>query len=229
MELPLKKNILRSQLRDFPPNTADFPEGWLSHFEAQCLYTATLNLLGGSILEIGSWVGRSTCAIANGIRNNPQPPRFDVVDYGICGFDEWEMRFGDNLLGHPDAKRLIEPICFPGGVGGLLKKNLAERGLGKFVTSIFLGDIKDYLMQMKYDFIFCDATHDEEEIRKNIPIVARLLKENFILICDDIIRDDHLRLVAEMSQADECYSAKEADEYSKIAIYTKGTFNGLFG
>ena len=74
----------------------------------------------------------------------------------------------------------------------------------------------DYRSSVTYEFIFCDTTHDEVEINRNIPIIRELLNQNFIVVCDDVIRDEQCSMISRMLNADEYTILNEYDKYSKI-------------
>ena len=224
-----------SQINDaclipFPAGTPTLPSGWLNGYDAAVLYTVARKQKNeASILEVGSWVGRSSVAICYGIRDAaPLKIRYDIVDYGIAGVDEWRSRFGGNLFAHKEAKRLAEVVMFPGGTGALLKQNLVDRLLSGFVSLIVLGDFRDYETSRKYDFAFCDATHGESEIKKNIPLLRRFLKDEFVLICDDIISKEDAILTHELIGSERYYLTSASKEYSKMGIFTRGAFNAMF-
>lgn len=210
---------LQSMEQGLPP----LPQGWLTGLEAKVLYTATRTVQeDAAILEIGSWAGRSSCCIAYGVRDSGKKTRYDIVDYGIAGVDEWHERFGGNIFAYADPKQFIEVICVPGGTAAVLKQNLIDRGLAKYVSLIVLGDLADYETRTKYDFIFCDTTHGEEEIKRNIPRVSSLLKDDWILACDDIHTDVEIDLIGKLTGAEQVYMTKDVDQYAKIAVFTRG-------
>lgn len=211
-----------SKIKFLPGDVMPLPPGWLSLLEARILYTCATKV-DGNICEIGSWVGRSTCAIGYGVRDRAQPVIFDVIDFGIAGIDEYRRRFGKVPM---DNVKIMEGVFFPGGSVALLKQNLVAHGIMKFVRSIFLGDVMDYRSSVTYEFIFCDTTYDEVEINRNIPIIRELLNQNFIVVCDDVIRDEQCSMISRMLDADEYTILNEYDKYSKLLIITKGEYNG---
>ncbi len=209
-------------LLDLPAGAPPLPPGWLSNYEARILYTLAAGMPDQSrILEIGSWVGRSSCCIAYGIRDSARRSiRYDIVDFGIAGIDEWEARFGSNLFHLQDARKIAEVVMFPGGTAGLLKKNLVDRGLSSIVTSIFLGDLENLESKGQYNFVFCDAVHDLNEIEKNIPIIKSLIDEkNFVLACDDVISHEVAIKISSMIDSKYYFISHEMDNYSKLAVF----------
>lgn len=218
-----------SSLEALPFAMESLPAGWLAKLEGQILYSAAKRLAADGILEIGSWVGRSSCAIAHGVRDSQAAnTRFDIVDYGIAGVREWQRRFGLLQPNHKDTPVFLAAISSPGGIGGLLKQNLVNRELEQFVDLIVLGDILKYETRLRYGFVFCDATHGLKETQQNIPIVRPFLREEFVLICDDVIDREHLGLIAEIVQADACYITHDVDPHTKFGIFTAGRFAEMF-
>ncbi len=226
----LKNRISSAKLKALPAGIPTLPSGWLSGYDAVVLYSATLEVGdGGSILEVGSWVGRSSCCIAYGVRDaSPLQIRYDIVDYGITGSSEWEERFGTSFFTETNISELSRVIMHPGGTVALLKQNLVDRDLARHVRLIVLGDIRDLETTRRYDFVFCDATHGEAEIRKNIPLIATLMTPDAILICDDIVNDGDAAIVSEIWGAEAYHLTAETGEYSKMGVFTRGRFTDLF-
>jgi predicted O-methyltransferase YrrM len=227
----LKAQINGSCVLSLPLGIPALPGGWLSSFDASVLFTAARRMVPGStILEVGSWIGRSSCAIAYGLQEGAgSSVRYDIIDYGIAGAEEWSSRFGSNIFHERDAEHFCEVVMFPGGTGALLKKNLVDRRLNKFVNLIVLGDVKNWNSMELYDFVFCDATHGPEEIKKNIPVLHKYLKDDYILICDDIVTTDDAELVAELTGATRYYLTSESESYCKMGIFTRGSYGAAFG
>jgi predicted O-methyltransferase YrrM len=218
-----------SSLAALPFDMESLPAGWLAKLECQILYSAAKRTAADGILEVGSWIGRSSCAIAYGVRDSQAAnTRFDIVDYGIAGVDEWQRRLGPLPTNDKNAQVYLDAISAPGGIGGLLKQNLVRRKLEQFVDLIVLGDILKYETQTRYGFVFCDATHGLEETRRNIPFVRSLLREEFVLICDDVIDSKHLGLINEIVQADACYTTHAVDSHTKFGVFTAGRFAEMF-
>src|ERR1043165_174958 len=84
------------------PSIEPLPAGWMSAFDLQVLYNVAINARP-PFLEIGPWIGRSTSAICAGIRDCGIPKTFDLVDFGICGVEDYKARFGYVPdFAHPD-------------------------------------------------------------------------------------------------------------------------------
>lgn len=219
-----------SGLRPLPNFPWALPQGWLNRLEATILYNAAVETKGASILEVGSWIGRSSCVIAAGVRDSGfSPTRYDIVDFGITGSNEWLSRFsGSSPFLHRDADKLCRVIYAPGGTGAVLKQNLVDRDLAQYVNLIILGDLADYMTSKKYSFVFCDCTHDMREIERNIPLIASLLESDAILICDDIINRDQAEAVVRLGKLETASLTNTIDRHSKFGIFGRGKFHNLF-
>lgn len=162
------------------------PEGFINLFECYDLYKLGKKI-PGPFLEIGPWVGRSTACIAQGIKKSGKNKEFHTVDIGFSSEKEWEEFFGSTLK-QKNSKvrnRYLKHIIREGGSIQSLIENLKNRRLDKFVT-VHEGNFRDIAFGKKFNLIFCDATHDLQEIEINIPPIKNLLSEKGVLVCDDI-------------------------------------------
>jgi|GEM_PF-2179998 len=162
------------------------PEGFINLFECYNLYKLGKKI-PGPFLEIGPWVGRSTACIAQGIKKSGRNKEFHTVDIGFSSEKEWEEFFGSSLKQKiPKVRnRYLKHIMREGGSIQSLIENLKNRRLDKFVT-VHEGNFRDIAFGKKFNLIFCDATHDLQEIKMNIPPIKKLLSERGVLVCDDI-------------------------------------------
>ena len=119
----------------------------------------------GLIIEIGSWTGRSTCALANAVH----PRVVHAVDTW-CGspgeissslaaerdvFQQWQHNVADNTDGNVIAHRM---------------------GWREYVPQI------DQPIAM----VFIDAEHTEVEVRENIEAVLALVQPGGVICGDDV-------------------------------------------
>jgi hypothetical protein len=170
--------------------------GWMTFREQRALY-ALARFSPGPILEIGSWLGRSTVCIGRGIVDSDKKKEFltcelapTMANYrylpgNMVGFfypPESEMNMGNAPaeLFENDIKPFVS---HPRGILGQLKDNLAASNVTE-VVSIFIGDFRNTPVR-RYNFLFSDAMHSEAEISRNAPDLCRFLGQGSILACHD--------------------------------------------
>lgn len=178
-----------------------FPNGWMSATDLRVLYNAALGARG-DVLEVGPWLGRSTTALAAGLRDRAQGGSpsvcFDTIDFGITSAAEWQARFGQPLSTTKDKGRAIEAVCHPGGTIAVLISNLKTNELLQEVTNIVRGDLMTCPIARDYSLIFCDAVHDEAESRRHLPRLAELARPGAVFVLDDVVTRQHAELVADI-------------------------------
>jgi Methyltransferase domain len=187
------------------PSIEPLPAGWMNEFDLQVLYNVALQARP-PFLEIGPWIGRSTSAICAGIRDSGIPKTFDLVDFGICGVEDYKERFGYVPdFEHPDHVRgeLGPSITAPGGTLAVLIENLRLNGMLKFTTSICRGDWIECPHGRKYGFVFIDAVHNENEARRHVPKLKEFLLPHAIVVVDDVNEQDFARRICALLGAKE--------------------------
>jgi len=168
-----------------PFNLESLPKGWFSKGQVNILYQL-VTACPGRILEIGPWIGRSTAVICEAISQKENKVEFHTVDYGISSEEEWRQRFGSELRRKPNAHLYLPHINQEGGSIASLERNLEERGFRDLVH-VHRGDFHDHDLGGEFSLIFCDATHNINEIETNVPaLLSKLDPDNGILACDDI-------------------------------------------
>ena len=163
--------------------------GWFSQKEAELLY-----LLGfmsrGRVLEIGHFLGRSTSAICQGIRDSGRSVEFNSYDIGIASEEEL-LAFYTKLYNDLEWKDYPRDIynewvyAKKASVTELAKANLAKYNLDKHVN-LHKGDFSE-LDHTRYDLIFCDAMHDAHEIKHNLPLLLGVSQSICTLAFHDMI------------------------------------------
>lgn len=189
-------DLLRDKLDPLPVELSFFPEGWMTPLELQVLYNFA-KYSSGDFLEIGTWIGRSTTAIALGRRDAvASAGKFDAVDFGFVSLGD----FCDALhvgMEYASTDEIARPILTMGGTTAHLLENLRKRGVLKYVTSVVRGNSTEVPLRDSYDVIFCDATHSEFEIDVTGPVLARVARPGTWLICDDLHLHDNLVVALE--------------------------------
>lgn len=194
------KNPLMRQVgktRFYRPQDHETIRGWMTPGERQTLYSLARHM-PGPITEIGPWVGLSTVAIAQGIRDSAQTKKFVTHDLGLT--TENFRPIGDKIgMFLPDSEAplgtcsveeyntgILPVLESPGGQIGMLRGNLEKFSVSDLVE-IRIGDFKKKTPATSA-FVFCDALHDMTEVETNGPALVPYLKSGSILACHDIGR-----------------------------------------
>jgi hypothetical protein len=202
------------------PSIEPLPAGWMSEFDLQVLYNVALRATP-PFLEIGPWIGRSTSAICAGIRDSGAPKTFDLVDFGICGVEDYKQRFGYVPdFDHPDHVRgdLGPSITAPGGTLAVLIENLRLNGMLKFTTSICRADWIECPHGRKYGFVFIDAVHNEDEARRHLPKLKEFLLPDAIVVVDDVTAQDFARHICGLVGASKFKLTSSMDRSGKLMV-----------
>lgn len=233
MARPLKLMTMgQDWLRPMPFAVDSLPQGWLNAFDARVLYSIAA-ATRGPLLEIGSWIGRSSCAMAYGLRDavtaGAALARYDIIDFGITGMGEFRERYIDfDPLRGPFAEEHLRALYYPGGCVGYLKQNLVDRDLARYVNHLIFGSLASYETTVRYDAAFCDATHSPHEIAANVPKLAGLLNaEHFLLACDDVVDAEAAAQIQAFVDADgAALTCRDGDD-NKMLVMTRGAYTRL--
>lgn len=147
--------------------TAQFHEDWFS--DGMCGILADLAFetfgLDGDIVEIGSWEGKSTIALANAM----YPQNIYAVDTwkGSPGEISWELAKERNVF-----------LRFRENIDTATKGNvtIAKMGWRHF--------FHEYGQPLK--FVFIDAEHSYKEVRENIELVLPRMVPGGVICGDDV-------------------------------------------
>ena len=130
--------------------------GW---FDFEKLYKAAVEQIepkeGTVFVEIGAWFGRSTCYMAECIRESGKNIKFDVVD-------TWE--------GTQNSKHLTDP--YGGCVYDVFIDNMTTAGVIDYITPV---KTTSHQAAERYDnetldFVFIDGDHSYDIVRKDIEL-----------------------------------------------------------
>lgn len=149
----------------------DSVEGWTSARELEYLWGLAVDLekrgVQGELLEIGSYKGRSACALG-------QAGELDCVDT-FCG---------------GDAAAAVGCLTErPFGIEDFLK-NVKEMGVS---PKAYVGKSEDLLGlwakegTRRYRLIFVDGSHDYEDVKKDLRLAWELLSRGGALVADDFV------------------------------------------
>jgi predicted O-methyltransferase YrrM len=144
-----------------------FTENWFD--EPSCHALAELarstEYLRGDIVEVGSWEGRSTIALANA-----------VYPHTVHAVDTWQGSPGEISADLAAERDVLAQ--FHTNVAAMTKGNVEP----------FVGDWRDYFAEHRQPikFMFVDACHTYDEVKDNIEAALPLLVSGGVLCGDDV-------------------------------------------
>lgn len=146
--------------------------GWFGYEQ---LYWQVVNTLpaGSTLVEVGSYVGRSTCFLAESCR---------ILD------KQMEIYAVDTWRGSPEHED--ETMEFTNGTGLLrpvFEKNLEEAGVLDIITPMEMTSLEaaEKFEDDSLDFVLIDANHDYEPVLADITAWYPKLKPRRIMAGDD--------------------------------------------
>lgn len=151
----------------------DIP-GWFTANEARLLFTAVALRQPRTVLEIGTFLGRSTATIALAIREGAFVCDFTSVDFDVADEASFQRQM-PTTHGHPSIMPRECHIAFSEGLStsAYAKRKLQQHGIDHLVRLVS-GDFHQVAIG-PYDLVFADCLHDAEEIRRNGPGILPLL------------------------------------------------------
>jgi hypothetical protein len=213
-----KHGLQESMLLPLPAPQMEFPDGWTSQLELRSLYNLAVRC-PGPVLEVGPWIGRSTTAICLGLKDRSQPRvAFDTIDFGHTGVDEWTKAFGGLPTEHAKAVRFLGPLETPGGSLAVLIAKLRANKLLNQVTTIVRGDFLEMPLARTYSLIFCDTTHNEEEVRRNVPKLASHANSGAVMVFDDVMDNNFADIICGYLPPSRRVLLQEYHQYSKYLL-----------
>lgn len=150
-------------------------DGW---FDFEKLYSKIAESCSNqdTLIEIGSWCGKSACFMAESLKQYNKLPRFYCIDTfeGSCN--------------EPEHTNYIENI---GGSNQLLAKflnNIKQAKVSKYVHTLRMTSEEASLLfdDEEASFIFIDASHDYDSVNKDIQLWRPKIKKGGILAGHDI-------------------------------------------
>lgn len=159
--------------------------GFFSNIESRALYILSV-ITDGPILEIGHFLGKSTACICEALYDSQKLRTFNSYDIGFSTLEEFKDFYNGlykRELGNPEG---YDELVFSKNMTTtqIASENLKQHSLDKFVNLITGNFIE--LDKNKYDLIFCDALHDIEEIKINLPHLIERSRNNCIWAFHDM-------------------------------------------
>ena len=127
------------------------------HFNFEFLYEEVINRFqsGSIFVEIGAYLGKSTCFLAEKIISSGKDIKFNVID---------------NWVGHPSDIGLTEEIKKLGDIYAIFLNNMTKAGVINKLN-IIKGDSAgsaNMFQEKGVDFVFIDAAHDYVSVQNDI-------------------------------------------------------------
>lgn len=131
--------------------------GWLTEAEGQKLQELAA---GKTVLELGSYCGRSTCAMAR------TAARIVAVDWGFgdegAGFGPTTLQFLSTLLSSGlDPSRVVIPM------------------IGR------IEDVVPFLRPASFDLVFIDSAHDAKAVQRDTAFALAMLRRPGVIAWHD--------------------------------------------
>lgn len=139
-------------------------DGWFTKSEAEALFKSVLGAPGtGDVVEIGSWKGRSTIAMALALKSLGARARLYAID----------PHTGLPDVSHPEARRQV------GSTLGEFRRNLERAGVAGRVA-VMVAVSSEAVPQLasrgvRARLAFVDGSHDERSVREDLGLVLPLL------------------------------------------------------
>lgn len=149
---------------------------------------------GMNIVEIGAFLGQSTSYLAQLIKNKNLKLTFNVVDH-------WKLSDGLERLPENMDRDIFKQFC----------ENIKDCGVRDIITILKKDSVeasKDF-QDKSLDFVFIDASHDYENVKKDINAWLPKIKPGGIISGDDY----HPTWSGVVAAVDESFGAQVKKDY----------------
>jgi hypothetical protein len=144
------------------------------HFNFEFLYDEVVNKFdsGSTFVEIGAYLGKSTCYMAEKIILSGKDIKFNVID---------------NWSGHPSDIALAEEIKKFGDIYSIFLQNMRMARVAHKLNVIRAdsSESADLFLGSSLDFVFIDAAHDYNSVKRDITAWLPKMKSRSILAGHD--------------------------------------------
>lgn len=147
-------------------------DGWLSQNEASLLYDLARDATG-PIVEIGSWRGRSTSALALGSMNGNQQPLYAIDSFiGITAKDR-PTAFGEVAGLGSSSYELLRSNLDSAGINGLVR--IVPKASQDAATEV----------PAECGLLFVDGAHDYKSVKRDIELYSPKVKTGGLVVLHD--------------------------------------------
>ena len=143
-------------------------DGWLDPKEASELYDLAKSATG-PIIEIGSWKGRSTTALALGSMAGNRQTIYAVDSFKGSMDSEVQKKFYE---GHTIGKEILRSNLDAAGVNGCVQ-----------IIEADAAEVADSLPEAS--LIFVDGAHDYQSVCRDLDVYSRKVSDGGMLACHD--------------------------------------------
>jgi hypothetical protein len=177
----LVRNVLNKRL----PLENSRIQGFMDEDDSYFLYVSVLFSQPKSILEIGHYLGKSSAAICQAIRDGGFTSQFDSFDLPYQSETEFEDYYTTIHKREIIASDAYASILRKGEIfTNVARKNLANINLSSYVN-FYAQDFRESTTET-YDLIFADILHDKDEIHHNINDVLTKGNKDSLYMFDDM-------------------------------------------
>ncbi|KPK32154.1 MAG: hypothetical protein AMS24_04880 [Chlamydiae bacterium SM23_39] len=145
--------------------------GWFGENNAKGLKTLIEQRRIKTVVELGSWLGKSTMYIAEHL---PEDGKVYAVDHWL----------GSRVHHNNKAVKNLLPTLYEQFLSNVVQKNLTEKIIPWKMTTVEAAK-KMSLEGKLVDLVYIDAAHDEESVYQDMSMWYPLIKEGGVMCGDD--------------------------------------------
>lgn len=183
-----KKFFMKNPWEDFTPLEISDNFGWHSDHPA---FQMLIDDKASLIIEVGTWKGASAITMlkimkANGIEN----PRIICVDTWLGGVEHWDMPDDPTNKEKGWTYHMLNWKHGRPDIYSQFMSNIAKEGLTDCVVPISQTSDNAFKLlkkqEIEADVIYIDASHEYEDVYRDLVNYWQLLKKGGIMFGDDV-------------------------------------------
>jgi predicted O-methyltransferase YrrM len=184
--------------------------GWLFEGEPELLYELSKTAEDGNFIEIGCWMGKSTCILAGGMTDSGKTGKIICVDpFTLAGTPE-QVAYHRRLLG---------------GAAGTFYEFLGNARTHGFYDRVipvatFSGTALPSL-NVSATLAFIDGAHDYENAKRDLELVYPSLQPGSRIAFHDVGNPDFPGLITLMDELKRRSDVERTDHVGSITVFKK--------
>ena len=177
----LPRGWRQDEIDDSVPGWFDFPDVYADQVESA--------VDGSHFVEVGSWFGKSTIAMAKKIEKSGKRIRFDAVD-------TWQGSENE-----PDSIEIVRQLG--GSIHHAYRENLLRCGVADIVRDVVSDSVAaaEHYDDKSLDFVFIDAEHTHDATLRNLQAWWPKIRQGGTIAGHDFDRYEVRQAVYEFSNA----------------------------